>query len=232
MTPILTIRSRLLPPRGGSSPVLHSITTFNRVHLPPQALLGTREDNGQTNARVEHIATIWRTAVGALAVASGGVSGMQRAAYIAGHFSLRRTVGSPSGGRMSIIAFRTQHSLILSTLARAFVFKEFWKVAISSFSDSSCDFRVRHAWASIFKATVVHQAQEATLSLALRCGAQGIFNHNEIIELHVGLNLFMQVTIPLIVSQSTLLGISIAEGDVLGLCIRRFLGLFSNVSFS
>lgn len=167
--------------------MLHSITSFAHVQLPPEALLGTRGTHAREQGlvRMEHLAAIWRTAVGALALASGGVSTMQRAAYIAGRFSLRRTVGTPSGARVSVVAFRTQHAPILTTLAWCFVSRVFWKVAIDVFRDRDADFRVRHAWATIYKVTALHHAQTATLALASRCGAQGLFNHNDVIELHV-----------------------------------------------
>ena len=63
---------------------------------------------------------------------------------------------------------------------------------------------VRHALATIFKATVVKETATLT-ELVERCGWQGLFAYNQISELAL-----------------TFQGNSIAEGDTLVLCIREF----------
>ncbi len=127
-----------------------------------------------------------------------------------------------NGGRVPILYFRTQHAPILTTLAQSFVSKAFWKVAIDAFRDPATDFRVRHAWATIFKATVVHHAQTATLTLSCRVGAQGLFAYNDIISHHVRSSISpLIVYLSNIIFQASLLGIAIAEGDILSLCIRE-----------
>ncbi|KAJ7261065.1 hypothetical protein C8J57DRAFT_1072126 [Mycena rebaudengoi] len=199
------ISAKLLPPREGSPPLNHSITVFNRVKLPPSALLGPLgvllED--RMALRAHHMNTIWRTAVGALALGGSCISALDRSAFIAGRYSQRRTVGLPDQSRVAILSFRTQHAPILTTLAQAFVAKELFKVAVRQFSDTSTDIRVRQAWACIVKATLVDHTKIATLVLSERCGAQGLFAYNQICSLH-----------------ASLLGLSTAEGDTLGLCIR------------
>ncbi|KAJ7437590.1 acyl-CoA dehydrogenase NM domain-like protein [Mycena galericulata] len=199
------ITSKLLPPREGSPPVYHSITSFNHVKLPYHALLGPLGSLAQDREviRANHINTIWRTAVGAMALGASVIPGMERAVFITGRYSQRRTVGTPTGSRIPIITFRTQHAPILVTLAQTFVAKEFLKVALVKFTDETTNFAVRQAWATILKATLVDHSKTATLVLSSRCGAQGLFAHNEICSLH-----------------ASILGLSIAEGDVLGLCIR------------
>ncbi|KAJ7239264.1 acyl-CoA dehydrogenase NM domain-like protein [Mycena rebaudengoi] len=200
------ISAKLLPPREGPPPLNHSITVFNRVKLPPSALLGPLgvllED--RMALRAHHMNTIWRTAVGALALGGSCISALDRSAFIAGRYSQRRTVGLPDQSRVAILSFRTQHAPILTTLAQAFVAKELFKVAVRQFSDTSTDIRVRQAWACIVKATLVDHTKIATLVLSERCGAQGLFAYNQICSLH-----------------ASLLGLSTAEGDTLGLCIRK-----------
>ncbi|KAJ7312390.1 hypothetical protein DFH08DRAFT_791370 [Mycena albidolilacea] len=199
------ITAKLMPPREGAPPVYHSITSFNHVKLNSHALLGPLgsrlEDRAQI--RANHISTIWRTAVGALALGASVLPAMERSAYIAGRYSQRRTVGVQNGPRIPILSFRTQHAPILITLAQTFVAKEFLKVALANFTNASVDLRVKQAWATVLKATLVDHAKTATLVLSSRCGAQGLFAHNEICSQH-----------------ASILGLSIAEGDVLGLCIR------------
>ncbi|KAJ7686943.1 hypothetical protein B0H17DRAFT_1302600 [Mycena rosella] len=187
----------LLPPRDGSSPVYHSITILNKVLLPADALLGTvgKRAEDKMAARINHTNTIWRTAVGALALGGPCITDLHRSAFIAGRYSQRRTVGLPDGSRGLIISFRTQHAPILVAL--------FYKVACMNFADQTLDMGVRYAWSTVFKVTAVDHARTANLELSQRCGAQGLFMYNEIFSMHTALQ-----------------GISIAEGDVLGISIR------------
>jgi hypothetical protein len=115
---------------------------------------------------------------------------MERSAYIAGRYSQRRTVGVQNGPRIPILSFRTQHAPILITLAQTFVAKEFLKVALANFTDAGVELHVKQAWATVLKATLVDHAKTATLVLSSRCGAQGLFAHNEICSQHVSFILF------------------------------------------
>ena len=71
--------------------------------------------------------------------------------------------------------------------------------------DSSHGPNVRHAVATVFKATVA-RASQVLLELTERCGWQGLFAYNQISELAL-----------------TFQGNSIAESDTLVLCIRKLL---------
>ncbi|KAJ7649473.1 hypothetical protein DFH06DRAFT_1193252 [Mycena polygramma] len=199
------ITAKLMPPREGAPPVYHSITSFNHVKLPSYALLGPVGSKSADRAlvRANHISTIWRTAVGGLALGASMIPAIERAGYIAGRYSQRRTVGVPNAPRVQILSFRTQHAPILVALAQSFVAKEFLKVTLVNFKNEESDLAVRMAWGTILKATLVDHGKIATSVLSSRMGAQGLFAHNEICSLH-----------------TSILGLSVAEGDVLGLCIR------------
>ncbi|KAJ7908990.1 acyl-CoA dehydrogenase NM domain-like protein [Mycena leptocephala] len=163
------IVAKLMPPREGAPPVYHSITSFNHVKLGSHALLGPLGSCVEDKAlvRANHISTIWRTAVGAIALGASVLPAMERSAYIAGRYSQRRTVGVPNGPRVPILTFRTQHAPILITLAQTFVAKEFLRVALANFTDASTDLRVRQAWATILKATLVDHAKTGHTSIDL-----------------------------------------------------------------
>ncbi|KAJ7146738.1 hypothetical protein C8R44DRAFT_657027 [Mycena epipterygia] len=199
------ITAKLLPPREGAPPVYHSITSFSNVKLHSHALLGPLGSRIEDRAliRENHLNMIWRTSVGALALGASVIPAMERSVYIAGRYSQRRTMGVPNSLPVPILSFRTQHAPILIALAQTFVAKEFLTVTLANFTDKSIDLRVRQAWATIFKATLVDHGKTATLFLSSRCGAQGLFAYNEICSQH-----------------TSILGLSIAEGDVLGICIR------------
>ncbi|KAJ3557101.1 hypothetical protein NM688_g1654 [Phlebia brevispora] len=87
------VTSRLLPERGGPTPVNHAITYFNNVRVPFSALLGTLDK--PTNARVALSHSIWRVACGTMAFGYLTLSMMKALAAIGTMYSLRRHVGGP-----------------------------------------------------------------------------------------------------------------------------------------
>ncbi|KAF8587129.1 acyl-CoA dehydrogenase NM domain-like protein [Ramaria rubella] len=195
------ITSRVLPPRAGSSPVDHALTSFNHVRLPRRALLGPMDK--PENMRTHFMRTINRVAVGSLSISLVTIPCLKLATYVAGMYSLRRTVGQPDGTRQPIMSFRTQQKPVLLALAQIYCLEAFGLEAIRMFRDPTLDIRVRDAVAACFKSVAVKHGQESMYSLAERSGAQGLFEFNHIIE-----------------KQLELRGASIAEGDTLALCIR------------
>ncbi|KAI9452338.1 acyl-CoA dehydrogenase NM domain-like protein [Russula earlei] len=199
MTPGVTIK--LLPPRGGSRPLNHSLTYFNHVRLPPTALLGNLTK--PSDPRASFFSKIYRVAVGTIALSSLGVASLQVASYIAARYSLRRHVLDATGVSKPIISFQTQKQPILTAVAQAFVLQAMNKQAITWFTDAAIDPRVRHAVATVHKVTMIQTAQAANFTLGDRCGAQGLFEANQLPAMH-----------------SDMRGIAIAEGDLLGISIR------------
>ncbi|KAI0259309.1 hypothetical protein BC834DRAFT_636721 [Gloeopeniophorella convolvens] len=200
VTPGVSIK--LLPSRGGSRPVNHSLTYFNRVRLPPTALLGN-VDKKPRDIRAAFFRNIYRVAVGTIALSSLGMLSLQVASYIAARYSLRRTVVDPSGVPRPILEFHTQKTPILTALAQSFVLHEMHEQCVAWFCDPSLDPRVRHAVATVHKVAMIQTAQEANFALGDRCGAQGLFEANQLSAMH-----------------SDMRGIAIAEGDLLGISIR------------
>lgn len=154
--------------------------------------------------RLNFLATIWRVGVGTLALSTSMIPMLKRGLYVAGKYSMRRTVQGSHNKPMAIIGFRTQQRPILHALAQAYVFDAYAEDSARLFVDTRIEGPVRHGIGTVLKA-VVNQATQGSLhSLAERCGAQGLFEYNNIIE-----------------SQLEGRGISVAEGDVLALCIRK-----------
>ncbi|KAL0945547.1 hypothetical protein HGRIS_014708 [Hohenbuehelia grisea] len=194
------VTSRVLPPRRGAHFVQHCITSFNMVRLPQTAMLGTLDGTGDT--RLDFFQAIWRVAIGSLAIGSAAIPILQMSAYIAGRYSQRRRVHN--GGKLvPIISFKTQNAPILTALAQAAVLKAFFQTAIDIFTADAEDPRVKHGIAVIFKVTAIQHGQAANLELSERCGAQGLFHHNQLSALFADMR-----------------GIAIAEGDLLGTSIR------------
>ncbi|TCD66582.1 hypothetical protein EIP91_001139 [Steccherinum ochraceum] len=197
------VSARLLPKRAGSNPVDHAITYFDHVHLPKEALLGSLQK--PADMRLNFMKVIWRVTVGSLALSNQVLTVIRVSAYIAGRYSLRRTVTGPGGKPMPIISFRTQQLPIFHALAQAKVLDAYAKDSAQRFSspDADLDPRVRYGIAAAFKAVMMQHCQSSLFTLAERCGAQGLFEYNQIIQLQLEMR-----------------GVAIAEGDVLALCIR------------
>lgn len=194
------ITSQKLPNRTGSRPIDHSVTTFHHVQLPSSALLGSPEK--PKNMRDHFLSVIWRVAVGTLGLSSVMVPVLKRSVYVAGKYSMRRHVQGNDGKPTPIISFRTQQRPILHTLAQIAVFEPYSHECFKRFMEPDIKQTVRHGVAATMKAVLNSATQSSLYSLAERCGAQGLFEYNHIIQ-----------------GQLETRGISIAEGDILALCI-------------
>lgn len=182
------ILRRVLPQRGGSRPMNHSLTYFHRTRLPYSALLGSPEK--PVDLKMAFFHNISRVAVGTIAIGSLGVPALQVASFIAAKYSLRRTVVDNGGCRQPIMGFRTQKTPIVTAVAQSFVMQALHARAVSLFRDVNLDYRVRHAVASILKVVMIQHAQAAHLTLGDRCGAQGLFEVNQLTAMHVSFRPF------------------------------------------
>lgn len=171
----------MLPYRNGSRPVNHALTSFHNVVLPRSALLGST-DHLDRNI---FMMSISRVAVGSIALATLAASFFRVVATIAARYSQRRTVIGNGSTPAPIMQFRTQQIPIFTALAQAHVLRAFDRWAVDAFSDLDEDPRVRHGIAACFKVTTVQISQAATISVSDRCGAQGLFEHNQMSVLHV-----------------------------------------------
>ncbi|KAF8992115.1 acyl-CoA dehydrogenase NM domain-like protein [Cyathus striatus] len=190
-----------LPPRGGSKPVNHSITSFDHVILPPTALLGSLSMPKAIHN--DFMESISRLSVGSLALASATTSGLAICTNIAALYSIRRHVTGMDGlTPVPIISFSTQRKPVLTALALSYVLRYFYKKSVSLFLDER-DPRVKRGVSACAKAVMIVRSQASILELSERCGAQGLYGYNQMSCLF-----------------SEIHGTSIAEGDILVLSIR------------
>ncbi|TFY70717.1 hypothetical protein EVG20_g2294 [Dentipellis fragilis] len=196
------IVSKLLTPRGGSRPVNHALTYFHHVRLPPTALLASPEK--ASRPRDEFFFNISRVISGTLSMGALGLSAMRIGSYVAGQYSLRRTVvDAGSGLTRPIASFSTQYTPVLTAIAQTMVFQAFAQEARARFADKSASLPMKHFVAAVFKTTVIKHTKETLLGLGDRCGAQGLFEINQLSVLHADMR-----------------GAAIAEGDLLAISIR------------
>ena len=126
--------------------------------------------------------SIRRVTNGTLAMSLIIIPAIQRATYIVGKYSLRRTVGAQNKTQIPIISFRTQQLPICHALGQLAVMEPFAKQIITWFKDQSFKAEVRHGFAVILKAVFMQMAQLSIPRLVERCGAQGLFPHNQICD--------------------------------------------------
>ena len=135
--------------------------------------------------RAQFFNTISRVTTGTLAMSLSMIPALKCVTYIAGKYSLRRTIGVQDKIQIPIISFRTQQLPIHHALAQIAVMEPFANQIIAWFTDLSLEAEVRNGLAVILKAVFVEMAQRSIPQLIERCGAQGLFQHNQIYEFDV-----------------------------------------------
>ena len=135
--------------------------------------------------RAQFFNTISRITTGTLAMSLSMIPALKCVTYIAGKYSLRRTVGVQDKMQIPIISFRTQQLPIQHALAQIAVMEPFANQIIAWFTDLSLEAEVRNGLAVILKAVFVEMAQRSIPQLIERCGAQGLFQHNQVYEFDV-----------------------------------------------
>ncbi|KAJ6190445.1 hypothetical protein N7519_000466 [Penicillium mononematosum] len=196
------VTAKLLPRRAASKPLDHAITTFTHVRLPQSALLGGLDK--PKDMRKEFLSSIWRVGVGSLALPLHMIPAMKRGVFVAGKYSQRRHILGPDQKPKPIISFRTQHGPILHALAQLSVFDAYAQKSIQYFKHTNLAAPVQHAIGAMSKAVLYKASQACLFTLSERCGAQGLFENNHIVEAMLETR-----------------AMSIAEGDTLVLSIPK-----------
>ncbi|KAG5772885.1 hypothetical protein H9Q72_001064 [Fusarium xylarioides] len=173
------VTSRLLPYMSGIQ-APYAITSFDNVALSSTAVLGSLER--PTSMRDNFFHQIARIAPGTLAMSMIMIPALKIVTYITGRYSLRRTVGVANKERIPIICFRAQQIPILHALAQLAVMTPFANKCIEWFKDTSFKPQVRQGFAVILKAVFIQMAQRSIPEMVERCGAQGLFQHNQICD--------------------------------------------------
>ena len=177
------------------------------MRLPPTALLGSIKK--PADSRGAFFSKIYRVAIGTIALSSLGIPSLQIASYIASRYSQRRHVIDAGGISKPIISFQTQKQPILTAVAQSFVLQEMHKEAVVLFMNPALDPRVRHAIATVHKVAMIQAAQAANFTLGDRCGAQGLFEANQLSAMHVrylSLRLRSTLLTPVFIRRPTCVG--------------------------
>lgn len=198
------ITTALLPQRPGCLPLDHAVTSFNHVCLTRDSLLGDIDNTD--DKRTSFFRQISRVSVVGLALSLVNVPALKAGAYLVYTFSQQRTVINPKSQlAVPVLSFPTQYGPIISAAAHAAMMEAAGRRTIAVFQQPGVPEPLRQALVCIFKATATYATQRHLSELTDRCGWRGLFSFNKISEL-----------------QLVLKGNSIAEGDVLVLCISKY----------
>ncbi|KAN0082585.1 Acyl-CoA dehydrogenase/oxidase, N-terminal and middle domain containing protein [Tylopilus felleus] len=201
------VESIRLGPRPGTAPLDFSITRFDHVLVPHTALVTSDlEDYSPPKFPLKAWwDEVWRIPLGTMTIVAFTIPALKATAFIAGKYSMHRSLAGKGVEPISIISFRTQQWPVLHAIAVSMVLENWYSIATSKSMHTSFDPRVRHGLAVIVKTTVCRQVQRCVFEVAERCGAQGSFEHNFMARF-----------------ENELKGVVVAEGDVRTLCIRLF----------
>lgn len=173
--------------------------------------------------RDHFLSLIHRVAVGTLFLSACVIPSLKLVTFNAAAFSQNRVVSSVDGSPVAVIEFRTQHLPILHSVAQYSVLEAFLVSAARTFRDQTLDPRTRHGIATAFKAAALGHFSKSVQAMNERCGWQGQFEHNQVLQLEVR----SHVRSPLLHSthlsvQLEMRGVSTAEGDIRVLAIRTY----------
>lgn len=193
------VESIRLPPRSGTAPLDFSITRFNNVRLPLEALVSSDRNNVSKPARPLESwwDEVWRVQLGTLAVPAPWIAAIKSVAFIGGKYSMHRSIMGKGDQPTPIIAFRTQQRPVLEAIATGLVLANWYPSVLEEATDRGLDPRVRHGLAVIVKTTVCRHFQRCVPEVAERCGAQGTFEYNYMAKIEVG------IVFPIIISTKT-----------------------------
>lgn len=181
------VESIRLGPRPGTSPLDFSITRFNHVHVPFTALVSSNlyDHSSPVSPLEAWWDEVWRIPLGTLAVTAPWISSIKAAAFIAGRYSMHRSLLGKGTDPVPIISFRTQQWPIAHATAVGLVMSNWFPMVTKQSADKSMDHHVRHGLAVIVKTTTCRHFQRCVPEVSERCGAQGTFECNYMARIEV-----------------------------------------------
>ncbi|KAH8102909.1 hypothetical protein BXZ70DRAFT_889443 [Cristinia sonorae] len=197
------VSNTCLPVRSGTM-LDYSLTSFDNIRLPSTAFLGHSMDPPKDRRELLH-GYISRIPIGTSAIGMPAAVSVKLLATLAADYSLRRHVQGSLATKVPIISFRTQALPVLYTTAIAHVLTAWMAHVVDFYVTERNELGTRITLGTVFKTTSIRMALHCCRNLGERLGAQSLFPQNMLGTMETDLR-----------------GISIAEGDILALCIRLF----------
>ncbi|WP_326611494.1 acyl-CoA oxidase [Streptomyces scopuliridis] len=191
------VRVRRLPARLGS-PVDHCLTSFDRVFVGRDALLGGAQgrigEDGvfrseQSNRRRRFLTSIGRVTAGKLSMSACAVGSARVTLALAvrygGH---RRISGSRGGERVPVFAHRSHHGPLVGALAMVFGMTLLHRTALDAWeSRTEVGTAEAERLVAVAKGWISWRAREVIVESRERCGAQALLENNGMTELLAGI---------------------------------------------
>ncbi|MCX5192108.1 acyl-CoA dehydrogenase [Streptomyces sp. NPDC059837] len=187
------VKVQPLPQRTGT-PVDHSLTAFDHVWLPREALLeaahGRLDAKGELNSNLGNrrrrlLRSISRITMGKLCM-SAGTLGMSRTALaIAVRYAHNRFIaGTKPGERVALAAHRSHHGRLIEKLAMVYAMTFLHRTTVARWAEHTDEDRAEvERLVAIAKGWITWQARDITIECRERCGAQGLFPANGLADL-------------------------------------------------
>lgn len=190
------VRIRRLPARMGS-PVDHCLTSFDRVFVGREALLGGKQGridddgvfrSGTAGRRRRFLASIARVTTGRICMSASAIGSARATLAVAVRYSGHRYV---SGGRalppLPVIAHRSHHGPLAGAMATVFAMSllhrralDRWEVAAHG---PEPEREAAGRLVDVAKGWITWQARSVIVECRERCGAQGLLENNGMSEL-------------------------------------------------
>ncbi|MFE2057099.1 acyl-CoA dehydrogenase [Streptomyces sp. NPDC059446] len=190
------IRVRLLPARMGS-PVDHCLTSFDRLFVTRDALLGSGEEGGDQgefrtgpgDRRRRFLASIGRVTPGRISMSACAAGSARATLAVAvrygGHRLISGTRGAPP---VPVDAHRTHHGPLASAMATVFAMTLLYRRAQERWETRTDEDGGAEAGrlVDVAKAWITWRAREVIVESRERCGAQALLENNGMTELVTG----------------------------------------------
>ncbi|MFB7914543.1 acyl-CoA dehydrogenase [Streptomyces sp. NPDC056061] len=193
------VRVRRLPARMGS-PVDHCLTSFDRVFVGRDALLGgdhgrIGEDGGFSsgvgNRRRRLLASIGRVTAGKISMSACAVGSARATLAVAVRYGAHRRVSGPRGtGRVPVMAHRSHHGPLAGAMATVFAMSLLHRRALDRWETHRGRVGPGREEAerlvAVAKGWITWQARSVIVECRERCGAQALLENNGMSALLTG----------------------------------------------
>ncbi|MES9510641.1 acyl-CoA dehydrogenase [Streptomyces sp. NPDC000609] len=178
-------------PQTATAPVDHSVTSFDHVRLPYDALL--QSDHGRLtpegdftssigSPRKRFLHSIGRVTAGKLCMSGYSLGVMRHALAVAvRHAHTRQTSGVSARGSVPLFAHRSHHAPLVDALATGYAATLLHRAAVRRWAQAPESERESgERFAAIAKGWITWRARAVMTECRERCGAQGLFLANGI----------------------------------------------------
>ncbi|MFE3828903.1 acyl-CoA dehydrogenase [Streptomyces sp. NPDC059092] len=190
------VRVRLLPERYGS-PLDHCVTSFDRVFVGRDALLGGVRgrlgrvtgdgafSSAESNRRRRFLASIGRVSAGKLSMSAGALGGARVALALAVRYGGHRLISGPRAAeRVPVFAHRSHHGPLTGGLATVFAMTLLHRTVVDAWeARTEANQGETERLVAVAKGWITWRAREIIVECRERCGAQGLLAHNGMTEM-------------------------------------------------